>query len=240
LRLACEFRCQSAPPVPMLVSLYHPTANPRHLWDLTRLQLDRLQFPGPVEKIRLAVLLAARLASHQLELFQGEHKAGDQRQLALLIDRLSNRLGPAAVASAQLLPDAQPEYACRYEPLTGQMGATGSASVRKKASGIRARKKSAAIGSSAQSLKERPLLLEPNPIPLAVLSVVPNGPPIRFHWQGAWQRVAKTWGPERIETGWWRGRQIHRDYYRVETTAAHRFWLFRHGDGKWFSHGIFA
>ena len=45
-------------------------------------------------------------------------------------------------------------------------------------------------------------------------------------------------GPERIETGWWRGHTIGRDYYCVETAAGHRYWLFRRlRDGRWFLHG---
>ena len=48
----------------------------------------------------------------------------------------------------------------------------------------------------------------------------------------------RTWGPERIQTGWWRGHYIRRDYYRVETTTGQRFWLFRRR-GHWFLHGVF-
>ena len=46
--------------------------------------------------------------------------------------------------------------------------------------------------------------------------------------------------PERIQTGWWRGRTVGRDYYRVETACGRRFWLFRRlRDGRWFLHGAF-
>ena len=75
-------------------------------------------------------------------------------------------------------------------------------------------------------------------MPLEVLSVVPEGPPIQFRWQGTDYRVLRSWGPERIQTGWWRGNYIRRDYYRVATTEGNRFWIFRrHGD--WFLHGVF-
>jgi protein ImuB len=51
---------------------------------------------------------------------------------------------------------------------------------------------------------------------------------------------AQTWGPERIETGWWRGQAVGRDYYRVETTDGRRFWIFRNlEDNRWFLHGVF-
>jgi protein ImuB len=37
-----------------------------------------------------------------------------------------------------------------------------------------------------------------------VISVVPSGPPAQFHFAGVDYRIARAWGPERIETGWWR------------------------------------
>jgi protein ImuB len=52
--------------------------------------------------------------------------------------------------------------------------------------------------------------------------------------------LAQHWGPERIETAWWRGRSVRRDYYRVETAEGSRYWLFRRlTDGQWFLHGEF-
>jgi protein ImuB len=79
------------------------------------------------------------------------------------------------------------------------------------------------------------------PAPLETSSVIPNGPPIPFRRGGRRHVVARHWGPERLETGWWRGQSAWRDYYRVETTEGHRYWLFRRRrDGKWFLHGIFG
>ena len=71
-----------------------------------------------------------------------------------------------------------------------------------------------------------------------MISVAPDGPPIRFRRSGRVWQIARHWGPERIETGWWRGRTIRRDYYRIETLEGQRYWLFRRReDGKWFLHG---
>jgi len=78
------------------------------------------------------------------------------------------------------------------------------------------------------------------PVPVSVISVMPDGPPFSFRLRGREYRIAQSWGPERIETGWWRGRPIARDYYRVETTTGQRFWLFRNlEEGRWFLHGNF-
>jgi len=70
--------------------------------------------------------------------------------------------------------------------------------------------------------------------------VVPDGPPLRFTWAGVDYVVARSWGPERIEAGWWRGQDVRRDYYVVATQLGNRFWLFRWpADGRWFLHGSF-
>jgi protein ImuB len=76
---------------------------------------------------------------------------------------------------------------------------------------------------------------------LEVMAVAPDGPPISFCYLGNKHDVTRHWGPERIETGWWRQRGIRRDYYRIETAEGRRFWLFRclHEE-RWWLHGVFA
>jgi len=52
-------------------------------------------------------------------------------------------------------------------------------------------------------------------------------------------------GPERIETGWWDGFDLRRDYYRLRTRAGQEAWAFlpageAAGEGGWMLHGWFA
>ena len=49
-------------------------------------------------------------------------------------------------------------------------------------------------------------------------------------------------GPERVESGWWDGDDVVRDYYVAENRQGERLWIFRGRDGKsgWFLHGIFG
>lgn len=49
-------------------------------------------------------------------------------------------------------------------------------------------------------------------------------------------------GPERIESGWWDGEDVRRDYYLVETRAGQRGWAFRPAgsNGPLLLHGWFA
>ena len=56
-----------------------------------------------------------------------------------------------------------------------------------------------------------------------------------------WDGVLVT-GPERIETGWWDGHDVRRDYYVALTQGGVRLWIFRErppGQG-WFLHGVFG
>ncbi|MDW8479587.1 MAG: hypothetical protein RML12_06770 [Xanthomonadales bacterium] len=46
-------------------------------------------------------------------------------------------------------------------------------------------------------------------------------------------------GPERIESGWWDGADLRRDYHLARDREGRRCWLFRDRDG-WFLHGLFA
>ncbi len=87
---------------------------------------------------------------------------------------------------------------------------------------------------------DRPLHLR-EPVRLAAISIAPEGPPVQFRLEGCDHRVTRVWGPERIETGWWRSRCVRRDYYQVETHGGERFWLFRElTSGTWFLHGEFV
>ena len=52
-------------------------------------------------------------------------------------------------------------------------------------------------------------------------------------------------GPERIESGWWDGRDCRRDYFVAENPLGGIVWIYRDhrygtDDGEWFLHGLFA
>src|SRR5262249_26544197 len=159
-------------------------------------------------------------------MFDEENSPERRRAMTALLERLSSRLGEKAVLQPQLQPDAQPEFACRYEPclfLSSPRWGEGPG-VRGKAVALRRRSPHSKGASPSEAVGERVLMVRPPclqdyPTGLAVLSIFPGGPPIRFEWQEEHYIVARCWGPERIETGWWRGDDVRRDYYLVETTA---------------------
>ena len=72
--------------------------------------------------------------------------------------------------------------------------------------------------------------------------------PHRFRLHNVSYRVLRSWGPERIETGWWNGPSIRRDYFRIETDRQQWWWVFRDSlpdDNqphryRWVLHGRFS
>jgi protein ImuB len=256
VQLECRLTC-SQQPLRISIGLFEPTARVSHLLELIRMQLDRLRLPQPVQAVAVHATATAKLCQRQGDLFADQSQR-HPRQLATLVNRLSSRLGRRSVFRPQLVEDPQPERSWRYVPLAGRRASrshpprsnTGHRSKRtsrpaRNPSPALSRKAPAATRSRTAKAKEltaasRPLRLHRSPLPLEVIAVVPDGPPVRFVLEDQQYRIARHWGPERIETGWWRGRSIRRDYYRVETDRGHRFWLFRRlDDGQWFLHGDF-
>jgi protein ImuB len=255
VQLDCRLDAAPGQPLLLAVGLFRPSAEPAHLWDLLRMQLEQATLVGPVGRITLAARLTAPLENRQGELFAGgEHEA--QRQLALFIDRCSSRLGANAVLRAELTADPLPERAFKVQSsrfrVGKKVGDRGKSSKFKvPGSKLQADPSTRSRrGSSPDSRPptpdplrsplHRPLFLYDPPRPLEVLSVAPDGPPISFDFAEQRHSVVAQWGPERIETGWWRGRSIHRDYWRIETASGQRFWLFRAlDDGKWHLQGEF-
>jgi protein ImuB len=48
--------------------------------------------------------------------------------------------------------------------------------------------------------------------------------------------------PERIETGWWDGGDMKRDYYKAFDIHGVQLWIFRERSAphRWFLHGVFG
>ncbi|MCF4164672.1 DNA polymerase Y family protein [Zavarzinia compransoris] len=94
----------------------------------------------------------------------------------------------------------------------------------------------------------RPLRLLERAVPVEALAEVPDGPPRRLRWQGEWHDVRRAEGPERIAPEWWRAdteEAATRDYFRIETAAGLRLWLYRDGlygretdRPRWYLHGF--
>lgn len=185
-----------------------------------------------IESVTLAAYAVEPTSARQGHIDAGRDAAVEEG-LAPLIDRLTNRLGPARVWRAAPAESHVPELAVSREPALG-----------------------APVSEARAWDREvpRPIRLFRQPEPLEdVTSLLPDEPPRRFRWRGRLHEVRRAEGPERIGEEWWK-RDIGevsvfraRDYYRVEDQDGGRFWLFRaglYGDPagtpKWWLHGLFG
>ena len=223
-------------PILIHVGLFRPTCDPHHLFDLMRMQLDRQTLTAAVQEVTVRATLTSRLTDKQRS-FLDDRSTHVSQQLAHLVERLSSRLGRDRVVTTRLLAEPQPESNYRYEPLAGQAKRnTGGTPT--------------AISKNAATAGLRPLHLYPSPIPLRTIELASTPQtrhrtwtvhPAAFQHRGHTHHITNTWGPERIETGWWRGPTVRRDYYRVEDEHGCRYWIFRDLERRqWFLHGFFG
>ena len=79
----------------------------------------------------------------------------------------------------------------------------------------------------------RPLWLLPQPQPLKEEAT-------RLYYQN--QPLSLIAGPERIESGWWDGADVKRDYFIARTPHEALLWIYRDRQwpGAWYLHGIFG
>jgi protein ImuB len=229
----------TAAPTVIDVSLFRPSRSPRHLVDLVRLRMGRMRLPREIDSITVEVVTTGPVLCRQRPLFDarvddrlGTTTEDEAIEVGLLLDRLAGRLGRPAVFEPRSVTDAQPEHAWLAAPPKMTAATRRSGSHRFERAG------------------RRPVWMPPRPIPLdtETISVAPDGPPAVFEISGMRHRVAKAHGPERIETAWWRGPTVRRDYYVVETESGSRFWLFKRlgsrprgaRESGWYLHGVFA
>jgi protein ImuB len=239
--LHCRFVGEQRSETCLTVRLLRPTAAAPRLFELLRLRLDSTRLTTDVYRLHLQAEVAP-LEVCRYSLFDDVDQIDRQRELTLLIERLGNRLGSGAIDRPQPSLNPQPEFAIAYVPaLTAE---DKKKEARKKEKGKRKKEKDTRLDVprvNEATAPFRPSRLAREPIPVDAVSAHPDGPPARFFWQNRTCQVARCWGPERIETGWWRGQHVRRDYFRVETTAGLRFWLFRQtDDGRWYLHGVFG
>lgn len=206
--------------------LFRPTNSARELTELAQLQADDLRFSYAVRAIRAVVGSSTPIENRQRTLFDDDAR-DDPHQLALLINRLASRVGADGVSRVEKRRSVDPQR--RYELVP--------------ATDVPARAYHLTPGEAERG-RRLPLGLLPNdPVGLAVETDA-AGEPTRVVLPPS-RRVVRCWGPDRIETGWWRrrGRQpvIHRDAYWVELETGQRLWLCHDlRGGRWSLAGEFA
>jgi protein ImuB len=224
-RVDCTLVYENAPPTVLKISLSRASRAWKHIAELVRRRLEAVGLADALLGVRITAAETSRFEPGQIDLFEPTDP-NDEEQLGCLIDRLINRLGADAVIRAELADDYQPERAYVHRPLPAKEGGNDRRPCPQPMQG---------------SVCPRPMQLLPTPLEIRVIALFPDGPPSWVAFRGREYLIARAWGPERIETGWWRGPDVCRDYFRALSETGEQFWVFRRRtDGRWFLHGQFV
>jgi protein ImuB len=219
LELECLLQHRQAPPTRCVMRLAAPCADVQRLRALLGEHLSAISLTEPV---RACELRAGTLVPYRPDapgLWQpGEHGGGAGREASELIERLRARLGPQAVHGLTLLEGHRPESNWKVGAPPALPGEHRSVS--------------RVVAEPDTGGPRRPLWLLPAPQSLRVRDGLPRR-------RGPLQLVSE---PERIETGWWDGGEIARDYYTAVDLRGVRLWVFREraAPHRWFLHGVFG
>jgi protein ImuB len=215
--LQCRFHHYRAAPTSCVLRLAAPEASAARLAKLLRERLATLTLPEPVRRCELrGGALQRRVETSKPLWAPGERGHAGTGEMPALVEHLRARLGTQAVYGIRRVAEHRPEHAwCVAEPV--MQAATVPA---------------AAMPAATLSVFSRPLWLLHAPRVLEVRTGRPRH-------DGELQLLR---GPERIESGWWDGDDIQRDYYVARDASGALLWICRecHGEQRWLLQGIFG
>jgi protein ImuB len=201
----------------LTLALADPTRDAAQILMLLRERLQRTALAAPVYALTLRLDQSVSHSGRATSLWR-EASNGSGEQARALFDRLAARLGPERVQRAQLLPDHRPEKAMGWVPVT-QAPAQGRSEER-----------------FSLSAAARPAWLLAQALPLAEDAAL--GRPL---YQGA--SLTLLTRAERIESGWFDGAMVCRDYHIAQAADQRWLWVYRERSGaqsQWFLHGLFG
>lgn len=203
----------TSPPHTTLALVFgEPSQHEARFTLIARERLAGITLAGEVTGLRLLADQPVRAPARSADLF-GDPAAG--KDAALLLARLQARLGQKGVYRLSAHADHRPEAAWRI----------CEASAEPQHGEVRRPTPALAGGTPpAPAERLRPLWLLPTPKPVSAT---------RFTLLG---------DAERIETGWWDGHPVRRDYYLARDEHQVLCWIFHPLDApeRWFVHGYFG
>ena len=214
LELECRLGHRHSPPTRCLMRLAAPAADANRLAELLGERLAVLTLPEPVRDCELRTDALVPHRPDCLHLWQpGEHGGSLSSEASGLIERLRARLGDEAIHGLTLREGHRPEKAWGKTAPPAISGCSGTPPGQ-----VRSHR--------------RPLWLLPAPQPLPVEDGLPRR-------RGPLLLIGE---PERIETGWWDGEEIARDYYTAADGHGVLLWVFREREAPhgWYLHGVFG
>jgi protein ImuB len=204
------------------------TSERRRLADVLDEKLNRLELAAPVRGMELKSGSLQPLPAGSLDAFAGMGGGRGMRAGGVsagnsapqLVERLRARLGEQAVYGVVFVPEHRPEAAWRR---VHELRLTPATCAGERAGGMRA-------AGTRVSEMPRPVWLLDEPVLLAanLQHLCQEGSILEE-------------GPERIESGWWDGKDVVRDYYIARQARGARWWVFQQRQTQcWYLHGMFA
>jgi len=209
----------------IIIGLLAPSRDAAHFTLLLRERLTNAVLREPVRAITVVADDVVPLAGDNIALFAEDAAQVTGQSWIQLIERLRMRLGSEAVQGLAIAADHRPEEASlRIEPGPN-------------------------IGTRTKQLQinfgERPFWLLAEPRPIREIGATPHDEDE--------QPLELLAGPERIESGWWNGREAMRDYFVARARNRSLLWIYRErrpaehannasnaNNGGWYVHGIFS
>nr|PZN60684.1 MAG: hypothetical protein DIU62_14325 [Pseudomonadota bacterium] len=237
--LALRLHHRHAEPSTCILRCVAPEYRAARFAALLAARLERLALPGPVHRMELLAGRPRRFLAASAPLWAVGEQGGAPAaaQAPEFLQTLLARLGEDAVYSLAEVDEHRPERQQRrvwpQHLAAGLPGGRGAAAPAVKP--LRAPGDS----NAAPAGVARPLGLLDAPRPLTMQRDATGHVRALSHEGQALTLIS---GPERIQTGWWDGGQIARDYYVAGAADGARWWIFRECEAprRWFVHGCFA
>lgn len=236
IKATCNLKTEAGEILTVEANVVRPVQSEKDLLEILNLKLETLRLRDTVMTAKMVLATAPLLIRRQKDLFSSEQQAQPEEELTTMINRLSSRLSANAVLTAQETSSPVPEQSIQLNPIVivGDKIRTGktSASIPER---LVDPESTTVTGQQTTSM---PIRLLPFAVPIASETEQPlkNG----FVWDGSRYRILSVVGPDRIQSRWWDEEAVHRDYYRVTTSAGSILWIFQDLTNRsWYLHGVF-
>lgn len=198
------------------IGLRKASRSQQHLMLLLGTHFDRLSIPAPVVAIKIEVKKFDAFFAQSNSLLKEEaptHHSDDN--LVQFMEQLQARLGDNHIKSVKNAAQHCPEHASVQIDYSEKPNRTGRPG--------------------------KPIRVSRNPRPLWLLQE-PRQLNINKGRLFYRRPVAIISGPERIESHWWSGIDVRRDYYVARELRGGKLWIYKEKNsaGKWYLHGIFS
>ncbi|PCJ25748.1 MAG: hypothetical protein COA96_06900 [SAR86 cluster bacterium] len=206
-------------PTKVEIGLRQSSRSQKHLMLLLETHFNKLIIPAPIIAIKIDVRNFDAFFGYSDSLLEKSEPATRQyndSNLDRFIEQLQARLGENHVKGIDSVAEHCPEHASQLFDLDNL----------------------SEIKENRNKIPERitenlrPFWLLQNPVQLTLRKG-------RLYHR---RRISIVSGPERIETYWWSGVNVRRDYYVAREANGSRLWIYREktAEKNWYLHGVFS